>query len=187
MPNREHTWLGVHDRDTVRQGIRVEARAHRTPASSAGQGGAVTVVATLSNVGAGHYLPTTSTPALWLRIELLDADHESIAGARDELRVGRDVEFTTAWQEKTDTRIPPGEHLTMARAWTAGRTADAAVARVTLEVHPEAYYERLYTGRLAAQLPTATRTQYEAALARAKATRFVAEVRDVPIALSAKR
>src|SRR5678810_508528 len=46
MPNREHTWLGVHDRDTFRQGIRLDASAWRVR-------GLVTVKATLTNIGAG--------------------------------------------------------------------------------------------------------------------------------------
>jgi mono/diheme cytochrome c family protein len=181
MPNREHTWLGVHDPETFRQGVRLDASAHRS-------GDSVSVVATLANVGAGHYLPTTPTPAFWLRIELLDRAGHPIAGARDELRIGRDIEYDSGWHEKSDTRIPPGESRTMARAWRAGRTAEAAAARITVEVHPDAYYEGLYAERLASKgLPAATRTAYEAALARAKAARYVAEQREVPIALSSKQ
>ena len=66
MPNREHQWLGVHDRDTFRQAIRLAVTATRS-------GGVVHVTAELANIGAGHDLPTTTTPAAWLRIELLDA------------------------------------------------------------------------------------------------------------------
>jgi hypothetical protein len=57
MPNREHTWLGIHDRDTVRQGMRATATARRTD-------GVVTVVATLANIGAGHFLPR-QPPRRW--------------------------------------------------------------------------------------------------------------------------
>ena len=56
MPNREHTWKGVHDPATFRQGIAVVAVAARTA-------GGVTARARVTNVGAGHYLPTTPTPA----------------------------------------------------------------------------------------------------------------------------
>src|SRR5262249_24957618 len=64
MPNREHTWKGIHDPETFRQGIDVAARARHTA------GGDVVVTATVTNIGAGHYLPTTPTPAAWLEIEL---------------------------------------------------------------------------------------------------------------------
>jgi len=175
MPNREHQWLGVHDRDTFRQGIRLTTRAVR-------KSGAVTVVANLTNIGAGHYLPTTVTPAAWLKLELFDAKGVAIRGAHAELRIGREVQFAKQWIEKADTRIAPGATLEMARAWQGGRTAQATFARITVEVHPDDYYEQLYTARLAAKLPDATRKQYEAALQRANRSHYVAETRDVPIA-----
>ncbi|MDB4956241.1 MAG: hypothetical protein JWO36_3810 [Myxococcales bacterium] len=175
MPNREHQWLGIHDRETFRQGIRLEARATR-------KAGVVTVVAELANIGAGHYLPTTPTPAVWLRIELVDAHGKPIDGAKAELRIGRDIySDRDGWHERADTRIPPGETRTMARAWTAGTTGDAAAARVTVEVHPDAYYERVYADRLAEPVAAELRVQYEHAQARAKGSHYLAEQRDVPI------
>jgi cytochrome c len=179
MPNREHAWLGVHDRETFRQGIRLDASAHR-------KDGAVTVLAELRNVGAGHYLPTTATPSAWLRVELYDARGVAIAGARAELRIGRDVLYDAqGWHERADTRIPPGESVTLARAWSGGRTAEAAIARVTVEVHPDDYYEQLYAHELAGKLAPDARLLYERAAARARASHYIAEQRDV--ALSSKQ
>jgi hypothetical protein len=174
MPEREHTWRGIHDRDTFRQAIRLDASAQRKAST-------VTVVAKLANIGAGHYLPTTPTPAVWLRIELFDRAGRAIEGARDEVRIGRDIEYTTKWVEKRDTRIAPGDQLTMARAWTAGRVRDATAARITVEVHPDDYYERLYAARLRGQLSAATRALYETSFARTKASRYIAEQRDLAI------
>jgi hypothetical protein len=174
MPNREHQWLGVHDRDTVRQGIKLGGAALR-------KGGVVTATATLTNIGAGHYLPTTTTPALWLKIDLVDARGTAIAGAHGELRIGRELVFDNAWTERSDTRIPPGDSRKLVGAWQGGRTPQATHARITVEVHPDDYYERLYAQRLRTKLPDATRAQYEAALARARASHYVAEQRDVSI------
>ena len=84
--------------------------------------------------------------------------------------------------DRTDlARIPPGESLKFVRAWQGGRTAQAAFARITVEVHPDDYYERFYAARLKAKLPDATRKQYEAALQRAVTSHYVAEQRDVSI------
>jgi hypothetical protein len=175
MPNREHAFLGVHDPDTFRQGVALTAAAHV-------RGGAVTVVAELANVGAGHYLPTTPTPAAWLSIRLHDRRGRPIDGASDRLRIGRDITFEGGrWRERSDTRIPPGERRTMARAWTGGRIAEAAFARVTVLVHPDDYYERLYERQLARKLAPARRALYVEALARARRARYVAIERDVPI------
>lgn len=175
MPNREHTFLGVHDPDTFRQGIALTATARA-------QGGVVTVIAELANVGAGHYLPTTPTPAAWMKIRLLDKAARPIDGAFASLRIGRDIHHDgKRWQEIADTRIPPGERRTMARAWKAGRTAEAAFARVTVEVSPDDYYERLYERQLERKLAPGRRALYAEALAKAKRAHYVAVQRDLPI------
>jgi mono/diheme cytochrome c family protein len=167
MSNREHQWLGVHDKETFRQGIELTASAHE-------KAGAVTVVASVKNIGAGHMLPTTATPAAWLRIELVDAGGRILAS--DAVRIGRDLDFDGTWHERSDTRIPPGQTLTMARAWVTDR---GAKARISVEVAPDAYYEKLYAARLTTPLPAATRTLYETALARARSSHYLAEQREV--------
>ena len=175
MPSREHATLGVHDRTTFRQGIQLDARAHRS-------GGAVTAVAMLTNIGAGHYLPTTPTPAAWLSIALVDARGRPIAGASDRIRIGRDVWFDGQWHERSDTRIAPGATLTAARAWADGRTAEATAVRITVEVYPDDYYERFYAAELRGTLAPAQRALYQQALARAQGSHYIAEQRDAPIA-----
>ncbi|MDQ3335522.1 MAG: c-type cytochrome [Myxococcota bacterium] len=169
MPNREHTFKGIHDPQTFREGIAMTARAHV-------KDGAVTVVAEVANVGAGHYLPTTPTPAAWLEIAVLDGKGKQLATARQ--RIGRDIYYDGEWHERSDTRIPPGEKLTMARGW---RVAGAVTARITLEVHPDDYYERLYESQLKKALPAERKKLYEEALARGRSSRYVAERREVAI------
>jgi len=175
MANREHAVLGVHDPATFRQGIQLTAEAHRTA-------GTVTAAAALTNIGAGHYLPTTPTPAAWLTIALIDGRGRAIAGASDRYRIGRDIWFDGEWHERADTRIPPGETTTVARAWSAGRTAEATAARITVEVHPDDFYERFYADKLTRARDPAQRALYQQALARAIGSHYIAEQRDVPIA-----
>jgi len=174
MPNREHTFLGIHDPGTFRQGYALTADVRRT-------NGAVHVLAEITNAGAGHYLPTTPTPAAWLRLELVDRNGAVIPGATAELRIGRDIYFDGTWHERADTRIPPGEKLAMARAWTGGRTGDATGVRVTVEVHPDDYYEGLYQVRMRGTLAPEARALYVTALARARSTHYISESRVVTI------
>jgi hypothetical protein len=174
MPNREHSFLGIHDPETFRQGVALTTKASLT-------GGVVTVVADLANVGAGHYLPTNPTPAAWLQIQLLDAKGGDIAGAAASVRIGRDIYYDGKWHEREDTRIPPGEKLAVARAWHGGRVAEATHARIRVIVHPDDYYEHLYEGRLAGKLVAERRALYEQALAKAKRNRYTALQRDVAI------
>lgn len=169
MPNREHTFKGIHDPQTFREGVAVTARAHA-------KAGVVTVVAEVTNVGAGHYLPTTPTPAAWLTIEVLDGSDKVLA--TDKQRIGRDIYFDTEWHERADTRIPPGETLTMSRAW---KLTGAVTARVTLEVHPDDYYERAYAAQLKKQMPAERKKLYEEALARGRSRHYIAERRTVRI------
>lgn len=176
MPNREHTWKGVHDPDTFRQGIDLDAIAGRSQKT-----GAVSVRARLTNVGAGHYLPTTPTPAVWLKIDLVDADGRAIAGAHAEKRIGRHIEYTTKFIEHEDTRIPPGESVELAAAWKNGRVGEATHAKITVYVKPDEYYERLYRQRLAGKLDRDIRAMFEQALRVTESTAFVAEERLVPV------
>jgi hypothetical protein len=168
MPNREHTFRGVHDPDVFRQGIAVTATATRAR-------GAVQVQARIANVGAGHMLPTTPTPAAWLTIELVDAAGTAIRGARSERRIGRHIAYQGGrWRELEDSRIPPGEHLVLRGAWQRGRVADARGVRVTVRVHPDDYYERFYQAKLRKKQDPEARRLYQQALARAIDARYVA-------------
>ena len=165
MPNREHQFLGIHDPATFQQGIQLTATARHIDHS-------IAVVAQVKNIGAGHSLPTTTTPAVWLVIELVDDRGALIDGATSRLRIGRDMMFDGSWHEREDTRIPPGEVRTMARAWSGGRTAQTAQARVTVEVVPDDYYEHFYEAKLAGSMPAAQRSLYEQALTRARRSHY---------------
>ena len=167
MPNREHTWKGVHDPETFRQGIAVHATATRDRASI------VSVKARIANVGAGHYLPTTPTPAAWLSTDLVDASGTDIPGTHKEVRIGRHLRFAKGrFEELADTRIPPGGHLDLASAWRG--VSRATHVRVAVRVRPDDYYEGLYAARLRAKLDPSIRTMFQAALSRAQASAYVA-------------
>jgi len=115
MPGREHTWKGIHDPETFRQGYRLETITAR------GRAGVVSVRARLWNVGAGHYLPTTPTPAAWLEVELVDRAGKPIAGAKASRRIGRDiVSKPSGWVVR---RTRGSRRAARSRSPPAGRTA----------------------------------------------------------------
>jgi mono/diheme cytochrome c family protein len=169
MPNREHTFLGIHEPSMVKSALRVTATAaHR-------RGGLVEVDVAVENVAAGHNFPTTPTPAAFLVIELRDAQHNVIAGATRRNRIGRQIEFRNgAWRQIQDTRIAPGQPLRIRTAWRDGDVAAARELHVQIEVHPDDYYEHLYAGELGKQLPDTQRQLYQQAADRAKRSKFVA-------------
>lgn len=176
MPDREHTWKGIHDPETFRQGYDLEAIAGRSEKT-----GAVSVRARMVNVGAGHYLPTTPTPAAWLSIQLVDRRGRKIRGAYAEQRIGRHLDFVKGFVEVEDTRIPPGESREIAAAWK-GRDVDRATAvKVTVRVEPDEYYERFFTTLLKGRRTKEARAQLEEALERTRESHYVAEERLFPI------
>jgi len=152
MPNREHHVRGVHDPETVRQGLRVTT--HRV-------GPRVEIA--LENAGAAHYLPTTPTPAIFVTVEPTDAAGRPLAAV--ERRIGRHITFDGRFHELADSRIPPGETVRFA--------VDAARARVRVTVAPDEYYERFYAQLLAKPQPEKEKRELEAALRRARSSRFV--------------
>ena len=110
---------------------------------------------------------------MWLRLELVD--RAGVIGSFAQ-RIGRDLSWDGAWHERADTRIAPGESLHVTRMW---RGAHATMARVTIEVHPDDYYEGLYARRLAEGPPD--RALYEAALRRARGSHYIAETREIAL------
>jgi hypothetical protein len=181
MPDREHSFKGIHDRDAFLQGIRLDAAATRDGR------GAVTARARLWNAGAGHFLPTTPTPAVFLTVALLDDDGAPIAGATRTRRIGRHLAFERGgFRQVADTRIPPGESTELAAAWRGDAGEDARAARITIAVWPDEYYERFYRSLLK-QATGVPRRMFEEALARTVASRYVALERVVPIAISVDR
>lgn len=177
MPNREHTFLGVHDAATFRQAMRLDASARRQ------KDGSVDILVEIHNVGAGHYLPTTPTPAAWIDTELRDSNGNPIEGTHKRVRIGRHIEFgRNGWRDIEDTRIPPGGVHTVATGWRDGRIQQAASLYLQIEVHPDDYYEGLYRRELQKQLPAAQRAMYQVALQRAQASYYVALQRSVAVA-----
>ncbi len=179
MPNREHTFLGVHDAATFRQAMRLDATAQRQT------DGSVDIRVEVHNIGAGHYLPTTPTPAAWIDIELRDRNGKQIVGTHKRVRIGRHIEFgSSGWRDIEDTRIPPGGKHTVATGWRDGMTAQAATMHIQIEVHPDDYYEGLYQTELRKSLPAAQRAMYQLALQRAQASYYVALQRNVDVGVT---
>ncbi len=169
MSNREHQVRGIHDSETVRQAVRVQVGAVRQPS------GELELTAVLANVGAGHYFPTTPTPAVWLEVQLIGADRAVIASSLRRARIGRHLELRQgALHELEDTRVAPGQSRTV--RWRVPATPTATRVRLSLEVRPDDYYEGFYAARLATERHPAARALYQQALERARASRYWALV-----------
>jgi hypothetical protein len=172
MPDRDHTWRGAHDADTVRQAVHVFARVTR-------EGGEAVATVHVENVGAAHAFPGTATPAAWLTLEWLDANGAVLgAPVRDVMQRHLDWDGH-AFRERFDTRVLPGaERSVEART----RDARARSLRYTLTFRPDDYYEGFYRNEI--DRPGRSergRAMLRQALERARTSPFVVRTDTLPI------
>lgn len=138
MPDRRHLWRGIHDPDMVKQALTVTI----TPsAPSYDPGDQIEAEVTVTNSGAGHYLPTYVTPKIFVRTHLLNAQGEVVPDTAQQAIIGREVTLDLS-QELYDTRIPP----TQSRSFTYTRVMPEAATtlRVQVVVHPDHFYQRFF-------------------------------------------
>jgi hypothetical protein len=127
-PQREHvytmTWVGGNSalgpKDLVEERLRAAARIDLETPGVVEPGDRVTVGCTVTNIGAGHYLPTglTEVRQMWLEVTAKDASgKELLRERRDFGTVLKDargafpVELWDAVAVQKDDRIPPRESV----------------------------------------------------------------------------
>ena len=167
MPDRSHTWRGIHDPEMVRSAVDVAFEAD--PSSP----GAWRF--RLGNRGVGHAFPTYVTPRVVLAVWQESAGGRELAGTREQFEIGRKIDFD-AQREIFDTRIPPGEHVELlyGRALVEGSVAVVAQARVL----PDDFYREAYEELLTLYTDPEAREQIGEALRRARNSAYVlAELR----------
>jgi hypothetical protein len=136
MPGRRHLWKGIHDREMVKGGVRIEARLKKLAATS---GSRLELSVAIINAAVGHKFPTYITPKVFVRADLLDEKGKTLPGTSQEQIIGWDARFDEGqWKEYFDTRIPPGETSRKNFLWTP--PAPATQARVRVEVQPDHFY-----------------------------------------------
>ncbi|MFQ5850954.1 MAG: multiheme c-type cytochrome [Candidatus Binatia bacterium] len=145
MPNRRHLWKGIHDREMVKEGVRVEARIKGPPA---GLGGPLEVEVQVTNAAVGHRFPSYVTPKVFVRAALLGEGGEILPQTEQETVIGWDARADTGqWREYFDTRVAPGETFRHSFKWT--HTLQAKKVRAWIEVHPDHFYHvRFYPAYL---------------------------------------
>ncbi len=165
MEGGRHLWKGVHDPDMVRRAFTASVAWER-------QGGTLRGTLVVTNTGAGHRLPTYSTPQLTLRMEQLDAAGAALPDTRTEGAIARRLRPDLK-EELFDTRLLPGESHTL--EYALALAPGAVAVRATVECWPDEGYRRFYA--IEAEDPTRSeeaRALLRTALARTEGSRFVA-------------
>lgn len=157
MPDRRHFFRGIHDPETVRRAVRWTFDAEP-------RGRDVKARMTLTNIGAGHYLPTYVVPEIWMRIEVKDGGGATLAFA--EHRIARKVKFENGeWTQTSDTRLAPDQTAALEYSGVIPRDAVSIVGRVV--VLPDLWQADKFRVRLAAAQSETVRRYYRAALEEA--------------------
>jgi len=142
MPDRRHTWRGIHDPEMVKRGVTVYLTLDKKRYQV---GDRVQAVIGLANTGVGHYFPTYVTPKVVVRFELVDEKGRGLEGSVQEERVGREVTLDLS-QELFDTRIPPGKSHSVSYARTISQSGLRLKASIV--VSPDDFYIRFFEAKL---------------------------------------
>lgn len=171
MPGRRHLWKGIHDKEWVSGGVRIEAHLKKE-ASNGGSPLELTVEVT--NAAVGHKFPTYVTPKVFVRAGLLDRAGKILGGTLQEKIIGWDVRSENGeWKEYFDTRILPGESFRQVFRWRP--VPQAKQLRAWVEVHPDHFYHvYFYPAHLkSGDLSPQGRKLIEQALQESGRTRYI--------------
>jgi hypothetical protein len=175
MSDRRHLWRGIHDAEMVQQAMEVTLTPHT---ASYTPGAQVEVGITVTNVGAGHYLPTYVTPKIFVQAHLLDAQGQVLPDSAQEAVLGREVTLDLS-EELYDTRIPPKASHTF--TYTAVMPAAATTLRVRVVVHPDHFYQRFFAATLQDGGGGTGRAQLEEALRHTQVSPFTVFEQMLPL------
>ena len=178
MPDRRHLWRGIQDPDMVRQAMTVSV----SPLASAYRpGDALQATITVTNSGAGHYLPTYVTPKIFVQGDLLDTAGEVIADSFQEAVIGREIALNLS-REVYDTRIAPKASLDF--GYTMALPETAATLRVRIVVHPDHFYQRFFEAVLKRDRGSLGKAHLEAALEKTATSSFTVFEHHVPVPMA---
>ncbi|HIP07534.1 MAG TPA: hypothetical protein EYG66_06710 [Mariprofundaceae bacterium] len=132
MPDRQHTFKGIHDKDFTRQGLDIQVNKKH---------GLAQLKITSTNIG--HAFPTYVTPKVLVSAVALGKRGEVLKTWRWE--IVREVFYGNGWQEKQDTRLMPDE----SRRYVADNPPKASQSvRFDIKVVPDNFYKSVYQSLL---------------------------------------
>ena len=136
MPQGQHLSRGIRDRQAVAQALELEVEWQWQQPNKYLRG-----TVRLHNRGAGHFLPTYVTPALFVHLSLVDAQGALLDSTTQTRVVQRRLPFDQSY-ELFDTRIPPGGSWIF--TWTQEAPPLARFLNVLVEVDPDFFYRDFF-------------------------------------------
>ncbi|MDX8381752.1 MAG: multiheme c-type cytochrome [Ghiorsea sp.] len=148
MPDRTHSFKGIHDKKFTRQGLSIQTQINN---------GIAALKITSKNIG--HAFPTYVTPKIIIHATALDQQGKNLKSWQWE--IVREVLFNEGWKEKRDTRLMPGESRVY-NAKQAPKEADSI--QFDIKVIPDHFYKGVYKGLLSYQQNQGTELLIQRAL-----------------------
>ncbi|MGB5082278.1 MAG: multiheme c-type cytochrome [Burkholderiales bacterium] len=140
MPDRRHLWRGIHDPETTRAGITIDAVGPTTDS------GRILAALSIRNSGTGHHFPTYVTPKVIVEGVQESARGKTLPGTLQQLFIERRVKPDLS-AELSDSRLAPDQSVTFNYRAAPATGARTLVLRVRVE--PDAFYTGLYRELLA--------------------------------------
>jgi hypothetical protein len=142
MPEGNHEFLGIHDRDYVLENVEIATEHQRIENRMKAR-------ITIANTGGGHHLPTYVTPKIYVHGYFRDSLGRPIKGSQQQVIVGRGAQARTRddgkteWYDEYDRRIPAGESF--AFNYDGEIPEQAATFHLEIVVAPDDYYNWAYS------------------------------------------
>ncbi|MDX8389198.1 MAG: multiheme c-type cytochrome [Mariprofundaceae bacterium] len=150
MPDRKHLFKGIHDPETVRNGLDINVARKGKSAQL-----------TLQSTGIGHAFPTYVTPLVIVEADAMNAKEEVMK--RWQWEIIREVAYDQGWKEIRDTRLMPNEtRLFSPPAEDLPKETQSILFRI--RVIPDYFYKGVYQGLLSGKLQSTAETHIKRAV-----------------------
>lgn len=169
MPERRHTFRGIHDPEFTREGVKVETEVEV-------EDNEVTGLVRIINDGVGHYFPTYVTPLVVVRVYQVDRGGNPIDGSMKEGKIGRYLPLDLS-HEIFDTRVPPKGSYDLEYQ----RELMGKALRVEITVYPDEFYTRFYQSMLSRGLARRGKALIEEALRNSLSSPYILYQRTIPL------
>ncbi|TGM91548.1 cytochrome c554 and C-prime [Leptospira levettii] len=134
MPDREHSWKGIHDPDFVRKSVEPSWKLETI------SNGEIRIFAELKSIAVGHKFPTYLVPKIYLRFYTIEANGKKTF--IEESIIGRLVN-TNLSEEYYDTRISPNDKHTVDFTYKLNNRKVEKIVWETI-VDPDEHYVRSF-------------------------------------------
>ncbi len=157
MPDRKHSFKGIHDKSFTRQGLDIQV---------INKHGLAQLKITSKNIG--HAFPTYVTPKITIQAQALNNQQKVLKTWHWE--IVREVFYGNGWQEKQDTRLKPDE----SRIYIANDApSNTQNIKFTISVVPDNFYKGVYRSLLSDDLQADAKVLIERALNTANENDYI--------------